>query len=252
MDTVKKRRSSIEGLINERGNISFVELKEAYPHVSDMTLRTDLKALDQQKKIVRIHGGAKSVKDVVGMEDSLQMRTAKHMVAKKTIARKTCDLIKAGQTIFLDAGSTTTLLADLMPDQDNLVVTTGISCAMKLSSKAKIRVLMPGGTMDSYSMGLCGSKTVRQLAGMNFDLAIISAAGFRPDVGFSCLSEEEAALKQTAMLRSGQKIILLDSSKYDMVTTFSFAKLKDINGLISEEYPPNMEKLCQKNSVTLY
>ena len=252
MDTVKKRRTSIEQLINERGNITFVELKEVYPHVSDMTLRTDLKSLDQERRIVRIHGGAKSVKDVVGIEDSLQMRTARHMVAKKSIARKACSLISEGQTIFLGSGSTTTVLAGMLQDYNNLIVTTGVSCAMKLSTRENSKVLMPGGMLDFHSMGLSGINTVSQLGRMNFDLAIMSAAGFHPDIGFSCLNEDEAVLNQTVMKRAKQTIILMDSSKYDKVTTFSFSLLNDIDGLISEAYPPLIQELCQQSNVMLY
>ena len=252
MDTVKKRRTSIEQLINERGNITFVELKEEYPHVSDMTLRTDLKYLDQEKRIVRIHGGAKSVKDVVGIEDSLQMRTARHMVAKKTIARKACNLVREEQTVFLGSGSTTTVLAGMIQDYNNLIVTTGVSCAMKLSSKNKGKVLMPGGLLDFHSMGLSGVNTISQLGEMNFDLAIISAAGFHPEIGFSCLSADEAVLKQIVMKRSRKTIILMDSSKYDKVTTFSFSLLKDVDGIISEAYPPLIQEMCRQSNVKLY
>ena len=252
MDTVKTRRASIEALINERGNITFVELKEAYPYVSDMTLRTDLKSLDQEKRIVRIHGGAKSVKDVVGIEDSLQMRTAKHMVAKKTIGRKSCSLIKAGQTVFLDAGSTTTVLAGEMRDQDSFIVTTCVSCAMKLSNHTVTKVFMPGGMLNSYSMGVGGVNTINQLDLINFDLAVISASGFHPDVGFSCLNEDEAAIKRIVMGRAKQSIILMDSSKFNTVTPFSFSHLRDISGLVCEEYPALLKELCRKNKVKIY
>ena len=58
MDSVESRRSAIVTLINEKGELTFAQLKEAFPKVSDMTLRTDLKNLDESKRIVRIHGGA--------------------------------------------------------------------------------------------------------------------------------------------------------------------------------------------------
>ena len=56
MDSVESRRNAIAALINEKGEITFAQLKEAFPNVSDMTLRTDLKNLDEKKRIVRIHG----------------------------------------------------------------------------------------------------------------------------------------------------------------------------------------------------
>lgn len=57
MDTMEQRRNAIEGFVNEKGNITFAQLEKRFPDVSQMTLRTDLKSLDEAKKIVRIHGG---------------------------------------------------------------------------------------------------------------------------------------------------------------------------------------------------
>ena len=61
MDTMEMRRNAIAELVNKHGTVSFAQIKEQFPQVSEMTLRTDLKALDAAKEIVRIHGGAKSV-----------------------------------------------------------------------------------------------------------------------------------------------------------------------------------------------
>ena len=63
---MEQRRNQIVELVNRKGSISFAQLKEAFPSVSEMTLRTDLKALDEARRVVRVHGGAKSVEQVVG------------------------------------------------------------------------------------------------------------------------------------------------------------------------------------------
>ena len=111
MDSVESRRNAIAALINEKGEITFAQLKEAFPNVSDMTLRTDLKNLDEKKRIVRIHGGAKSVDLVVGTDDFLGKRSVRNVKEKKRIALKAKKLITPGATVFLDSGSTTTMLA---------------------------------------------------------------------------------------------------------------------------------------------
>ena len=71
MDTMEMRRNAIAELVNKYGTVSFSQIKEQFPQVSEMTLRTDLKALDAAKEIVRIHGGAKSVQLVIGTDDYL-------------------------------------------------------------------------------------------------------------------------------------------------------------------------------------
>ena len=69
MDSMEARRNAIVELINEKGTVSFSQIKEAFPGVSEMTLRTDLKLLDEARRILRIHGGAKSVQVLIGNFD---------------------------------------------------------------------------------------------------------------------------------------------------------------------------------------
>ena len=88
MEGMEKRRNDIVRYVNEQGNVTFNQLKEHFPSVSDMTLRTDLKALDEQQKLVRIHGGAKSLEIVTGNDDVLKKRYIRNTEEKKIIARK--------------------------------------------------------------------------------------------------------------------------------------------------------------------
>ena len=137
MDSVESRRSAIVAWINEKGEVTFAQLKEAFPNVSDMTLRTDLKNLDDNKRIVRIHGGARSVDVVVGTDDFMSRRSIRNVDAKKVIITKAKEMIVPGTAIFLDSGSTTTMLAAELDDQPNLIVTSSISCAMELAGLEK-------------------------------------------------------------------------------------------------------------------
>ena len=88
MDTMEMRRNAIAELVNKHGTVSFSQIKEQFPQVSEMTLRTDLKALDAAKEIVRIHGGAKSVQLVIGTDDYLTRRAVRNIQSKQEIAKK--------------------------------------------------------------------------------------------------------------------------------------------------------------------
>lgn len=115
MDTMERRRNAIAALINQKGTVSFSTIKEHFPNVSEMTLRTDLKALDEAKQIVRIHGGAKSVQLVINTDDFFNRRAIRNIQEKQEIAQKALRLIQPDTAIFLDSGSTTTELAQLSP-----------------------------------------------------------------------------------------------------------------------------------------
>ena len=115
MDSMELRRNAIVSLINERGSVSFGDLKESFPQVSEMTLRTDLKALDKAGSIVRIHGGAKSVgtvQSVISKDDFLNKRSILNIDEKQIIAQKAIQLLQPEETIFLDSGSTATMMAE--------------------------------------------------------------------------------------------------------------------------------------------
>lgn len=109
---MEMRRNAIAELVNKHGTVSFSQIKEQFPQVSEMTLRTDLKALDAAKEIVRIHGGAKSVQLVIGTDDYLTRRAVRNIQSKQEIAKKAVQLILPDTVIFLDSGSTTTAGTD--------------------------------------------------------------------------------------------------------------------------------------------
>ena len=95
---MQERREKIVELVNRLGTVSFAQLKAAFPDVSEMTLRTDLKALDEERRLVRVHGGAKSVEVVVGTDDFLLRRALRCAPEKAQIAQKTLSLLRPDMT----------------------------------------------------------------------------------------------------------------------------------------------------------
>ena len=168
MNTMEKRRKHIVELVNQHGYLNFSQLKENFPDTSEMTLRTDLKIMDQEKKIVRIHGGAKSVQQVIGTDDYLNRRSVLHLPEKEMIARKAVGLLREDTAVFLDSGSTTTAMARLFPDQSNLIYTTGLSCATELAGLSRPTVMIPGGRLNRYSISIYGTSVVQELERVNF------------------------------------------------------------------------------------
>ena len=130
MEVMDQRRNEIVEFVNENQTVTFAQLKEKFPSVSEMTLRTDLKFLDQEKKIVRIHGGAKSMDEVAGNDDILKLRYGRNVSEKKEIAQKALRFVQPSKTIFLDSGSTMTMLAHILKDQNNIFYTSGLTLSL--------------------------------------------------------------------------------------------------------------------------
>lgn len=238
MDSMEARRNAIVELINERGTVSFSQLKEAFSQVSEMTLRTDLKLLDESKRIVRIHGGAKSVQVVVGTDDYLSKRAVRNIAGKQRIAEKALSLLRPDTTIFVDSGSTTTMFARQFPDQSNLIYTTGLSCATELANLTRPTVMLPGGRLNRYSQSVYGITAVRELERVNFSQTFLGVTSYSADTGFTCGSNEEAILKQTAIRQAEQVIVLIDSSKVGTRSTFCICDLSQIDMVVSDDHLP--------------
>ena len=250
MDSMETRRNAIVQLINEKGTLRFAQIKKEFPNVSEMTLRTDLKLLDQEKKILRIHGGAKSVQVIIGTDDFLHRKSVRNIPEKREIAKKALSLLHPDTTFFLDSGSTATVLAREIPDDSYLIYTTGLSCATELANLEKPTVMLPGGKLNRYSQSVFGFLAIKELERVNFDQAFLGVTGFHPSVGFSCGINDEAFLKQTAIRQSEQVIALMDSSKIGVKCSFSFCGLSDIDIIVSDgKLPEDFLDECRKYGV---
>ena len=218
-----ERRNLLVDFVNSEGSVTFAQIKQQFPDVSDMTLRTDLKALDQQGEIIRVHGGAKSVGFAVGTDDLLSRRAGRRSAEKALIAKKAASLITPGHTIFIDSGSTTTALAAAMEDMDLLVFTSSLTVA-----------------------------SVEEVRSMTFDQVFLGVTGHRRREGFSCGSDDEAVFKKTLVDRANECIVLMDSSKEDRPSTFLICKLRDVDSVISDGgLSADFVSTCEDQGVTV-
>lgn len=250
MDSMETRRNAIVDLINENGTVSFSQLKDAFPNVSEMTLRTDLKLLDEARRILRIHGGAKSVQVLIGTDDFLGRKSVRNIPQKQKIAEKALTLLRPDTTVYLDSGSTTTMFARQFPDQSNLIYTTGLSCATELANLTRPAVMIPGGKLNRYSQSVFGFSSIKELEGVNFHQAFLGITGYHTAAGFSCGIRDEAILKQTAVRQSDQVIVLMDSSKLGLKCSFNICGLDAIDIVVSDgNLPEDFLEECRRHQV---
>ena len=232
--SMNTRRDQIVELVNSEGTITFSQLKSAFPDVSEMTLRTDLKSLDEARRIVRTHGGARSVEYIVGTDDLLLNRNTRNVAEKGIIARKAKGLIRPDSTVFLDSGSTTTALAKELDDMRTLVFTNSLTCAAELARLEQARTIMIGGSLNRYSLSLNGSKSIEDVNALSFDLLFLGVTSFQSSTGFACGSDDEAALKRALIAHAEKTVVLMDSSKLGQKSTFKICDLADVDYVVSD------------------
>ena len=239
----RERIDKIASLIDKRGKLSLKQLTEYFPKVSQMTLRRDLFQLEEEGKVIRVRGGAMSVRDVQKTSGEPYTKKATiHTDEKIEIAQKAAALIDENASIFLDAGTTALYLAKEMPDVVCNVFTNGLAVATELSKKKNVLVNLLGGPLIKDNLSTASSLSSMYFTDMNFELAIISAAAFTPENGFSCGSQMEADLFKIVRKKAKFTYMMLDSSKIGKIKPYTFARLEDINVLITDESFPEALK----------
>lgn len=237
-----QRRQKITELINQEGQITFARLKEAFPTVSEMTLRTDLKALDENHAIVRIHGGARSIEIVAGTDGPLAQRSVRKQQEKIEIAKKAVGLLHSCASVFLDSGSTAATLARFFPDTPRQIFTSGISCASELAALEKPTVHMIGGRLNRDSLSVSGSRSILELQDYHFDICFLGVTSFHPDSGFCCGGAEDCALKQMAMRRADLTVALMDSGKFGLTHAHCICPPDGVDVVVTDNAMPQEQR----------
>ena len=250
----RDRIAQIAELMDKRGKLSLKQLGEYFPKVSQMTLRRDLFLLEEEGRIIRVRGGAMSVKDVQkNSGEPYVKKTTIHTDDKIEIAQKAAALIEVGSSLFLDAGSTALYLAKEMPDVACTVFTNGLAVATELAKKKNVMVNLLGGPLIKENLSTASSLSSELFATTNFELAIISAAAFTPENGFSCGTQMEADLFKLVREKAKFTYMMLDSSKIGKIKPYTFARLENINVLITDDVFPEglKEQFKAQNIVVL-
>ena len=173
----RDRIEEIADLLDKRGKLTLEQLESFFPNVSQMTLRRDLFQLEQDGKIIRVRGGAMSVKEVQKVSgEPYTKKTAIHTDEKIEIAQKAAALIDEGCSLFIDGGTTAMYLAKEIPDMNINVFTNGLAVAIELAQKKNLNVVMLGGQVMKDNLSTASPVAKTYFADTNFELAIISTS----------------------------------------------------------------------------
>lgn len=231
----EERRRAIEQLVSAKGEALLSELEEMFTDVSSMTLRRDLIYLEKMGVVRRTRGGAISVSRINRpYEDAFSRRAQRDVVVKRAICRAALGLLAPESTIFLDSGSTMTHFAQMLPDEDYLVITAGPNIALELAAKSKPDVLLLGGRLRRNTLSLSGAWAAASLEKLNIDTAFMATSGYEAERGFTSGSIEESEIKRMVMAKARTRVMLMDHGKASRVLPFTFAQMEDVEYLVSD------------------
>ena len=249
----RERLEEVAEILDKRGKMTLEQLEEAFPEVSQMTLRRDLSQLEEDGRIIRIRGGAMSVKEVQKVSgEAYTKKTTINMDAKIVIAQKAATLIDEGTSIFMDGGTTAMYLSKEMPDIKCNIFTNGIAVAMELAQKKNVEITVVGGQLMKDNLSTSSPAAKEYFNNTNFEIAIVSALAFTPEHGFSCNSQTESDLLKQVFRKARHVYMMLDSSKIGKINPYTFAQLEDIDVLITDDvFPREYKALFEQNDIVV-
>lgn len=240
MLTVHERRAKITALASHQGHASVAELAQRFA-VTPETIRRDLKHLESSGVVHRVHGGAVSSTTLRADEQPYWVSEKSHSVKKQSIARAALKFIpRQSGSIFLDAGTTTAVLARLLSTQYHgqrwTVVTNSVPAGTVLSTAGFPGVNLLGGIMRAYTQAIVGDEAVSTLKGLRADVAMMGTNAMSPHHGLSTPDPAEAAVKRAMIASANKVVVLCDSSKFEQDYLVTFADLKEIDVVVTDAH----------------
>lgn len=231
-----ERREEIKELLRERGEVKLKDLEQHFPDCSSMTLRRDLKYLEDNGYVKRTRGGAVAMSRLsIAAEDIYSERALENVAEKYTIAKKALQFIERGRSIYVDAGTTLMLFTREMEDEYLSIMTSGVNIAMELIKKQKPSVTLIGGQVNRNTISVSGINSCSFIREVNIDIAFMAASGFSVENGFTSGTYTECEIKKEVVNRARKTIVLMDSKKIDKIMPFTFAYMEDIDVLVSDD-----------------
>jgi DeoR family transcriptional regulator, aga operon transcriptional repressor len=210
---LQERRRQIRSLIQDRAQVTVPELAERFA-VSAVTIRSDLAALDAVGAIVRIHGGALSRRD--SDELSIDVKQTLHRAEKIRIAAAATELVRDGETVILDSGTTTAEIArqirGLRLESVN-VITNALNVAVLLASVPFVNLIIPGGVLRRKSWSLSGPQAEQAMRDLQADVLFLGVDSLDPAVGLMTPHVLEAQLNSQMIDIAAKVVAVTDSSK---------------------------------------
>lgn len=218
---------------------------------SPATVRRDLETLEQQGHLRRVHGGAVSIESRLE-EPRFDDKESVAAREKGLIAEQAAAMIKDGDTVYLDGGSTVLQLARLLVNRANItVVTNSLRAANALSGRGP-RLILIGGELRRLSETLVGTLTTALLDQLNVDIAFMGTMGASIESGLTTSDPSEAFTKRAAMKRARKVVLLSDSNKFGQTSFANAGSLSDIHTIVTDKkLPAAMARQLRKHQIDL-
>ena len=231
-----ERRRHLLSLLGSEGKLVIAELSRRLG-VSGDTLRRDLHDLAEAGLVQRVHGGALPLAPTSA---PYAARQESGLAAKREVAARALRLVRPGQVLLLDGGTTVLEVARHLPTDLRLtVVTPSPPVVMALAGHPGVELILVGGRLNPRTMTVTGSSAYRALEGFNADLCLLGVCSLHPELGLTGLDYEEAELKRLMVRQAGETAALLTADKLGTASPYKVAEVSELTHLVTEASVPD-------------
>jgi DeoR/GlpR family transcriptional regulator of sugar metabolism len=227
------RKNKIKELILEKKSVTVSELTSIF-QVTEETIRRDLKQLEDEGFLNRTYGGAYISEGVLNDVD-VTIREYVHVEGKRKIASKCISYIKNGDSIFLDASTTSLVIASMLKELKLTVVTNSIKVVSTLMDNPNIRLVIIGGTLAHSSLSNLGRNAEYNMKYYFFDTAFISCRSISMQHGITDSNEQQAGIRKLAAEHANNVILVADYTKFDKTSFASICGYDLIDTVVVDE-----------------
>ncbi len=243
--TVGRRAKIIEELqLNGKVDVSVLSRMN---DVSEVTIRNDLIQLEQKGLLIRTRGGALR-QELVSTDFALSEKRRRHFREKQLIGKKAAELIKDGETIIFDSGTTTMEVArNLTGYSDLTILTNALNIAASLASNKSCRVIMLGGMLRVKSLSLVGAQAEENLRNYSCDKLYLGVDGIESGYGLTTPNIEEAHLNRIMFDVVKEVILVTDSSKFQRRSFAFISPIEKVQTIVTDRGIPDEDHKILKD-----
>jgi DeoR family transcriptional regulator, aga operon transcriptional repressor len=231
------RRDRILALLRDEEYVRISQLAEDFG-VSVVTIRADLDYLGERKLVRRVRGGASQLAPEPDSEPSFELSLGSSALEKAAIAQAAAGMVRSGDSIIIDSGTTTTFLAKALVARreltDLVVFTNGMTIAHELEPAIpRFTVILTGGTLRPAQHALVDPLAGRILDHIHANIVFLGCNGLHPDSGATNISLPDAEIKQRMVRAATRCVLLADSSKLGRIELVPICGIADIDVLVT-------------------
>jgi len=239
----EERRRAILELLSHEGRVLVKDLAPRFT-TSQVTIRKDLEILHSRGLLHRTHGGALPIPTGALLDPSLREKEKLHRKEKQRIGAAAAKLVKEGESVILDSGTTTTAVARALREFGNLtVITNAVNIAAELAGTS-IEVILTGGLLRENSFSLVGPLAEESLHRLSADIVFMGVDGFDVHFGLTTPNLLEAKVNRVMMEIAKRVVVVCDSSKFGRRSLSLIAPTSAVHQTITDSRIPKSDLLA--------